>query len=50
MRREEGKLRSRAAEPLHKDQAALTQQIKEIEATCFRREPAAALDFSTLVS
>jgi hypothetical protein len=43
-------VKSHAAEHLHKDQAALTQQISEIETTCFRREPATALGFSTLVS
>jgi hypothetical protein len=42
-------VKSNAAEHLHKDQAALTQQISEIETTCFRREPATTLDFSTLI-
>jgi hypothetical protein len=42
-------VKSHAAEHLHKDQAALTQQISEIETTCFRREPATSLDFSTLI-
>ena len=31
------------------EQAALTQQITEIEATCFRREPATTLDFPALI-
>ena len=31
------------------EKAALTQQIAEIEATCFRREPATTVDFPTLI-
>ena len=31
------------------EQAALTQQITEIEASCFRREPATTLDFPPLI-
>ena len=42
--------RLRAASTLStSEQAALTQQIQEIEAACFRREPANSLDFTGLI-
>jgi hypothetical protein len=42
--------RLRASSALsNSEQAALTQQIQEIEATCFRREPTTTLDLSPLI-